>query len=295
MPGAIDARLASLTLSDVEIGEFDPGRPDYEAVVADGVTETTVEAEAAQRGATVAIDPADADEDAEGHQLAITDGAEIMVTVTSSDGSRRKVYRVMLGEAGPSASCLRGAVTAGFSLVVSEGGSIEDLVACAQSRNVTALYVLVEGEWVSYILGAPDFVNEDFGELYAGGVPALTPLVAKSEGPASPDLFGDDLDDAGQQPWPECLRGEIADGFSLVLSEDGTVEELVACAESRHLTALYALHEGEFVPYILRAPQFVNQRFRDLYPEGVPAITPLVAKREEPPAGGPDRDDAARN
>ena len=32
MPDAIDARLASLTLSGVDIGEFDPGRPDYEAV-----------------------------------------------------------------------------------------------------------------------------------------------------------------------------------------------------------------------------------------------------------------------
>ena len=34
--------------------------------------------------------------------------------------------------------CLRGAVAAGFSLVVYEGGSIEDLVACTESRNVTA-------------------------------------------------------------------------------------------------------------------------------------------------------------
>ena len=87
----------------------------------------------------------------------------------------------------------------------------------------------------------------------------------------------------------------IVEGFSLVVYEDGTVEELVACAESRHVTALYALHEGEFVPYILGAPDFVNQRFRDLFLEGVPAITALVAKSEGPPAGGPDRDDAARN
>ena len=61
MPDAIDARLASLTLSGVDIGEFDPRRTDYEAVVADGVTETTVEAEAMQRRTDVAIDPPDAD------------------------------------------------------------------------------------------------------------------------------------------------------------------------------------------------------------------------------------------
>ena len=47
----------------------------------------------------------------------------------------------------------------GFSLVVYAGGSIEDLVACAEGRNVTALYALAGGEYVSYILGAPEFVN----------------------------------------------------------------------------------------------------------------------------------------
>ena len=43
MPDAIDARLASLTLSGVDIGEFDPGRTDYEGCVGEGVTETTVD------------------------------------------------------------------------------------------------------------------------------------------------------------------------------------------------------------------------------------------------------------
>ena len=97
MPDAIDARLASLTLSGVDIGEFDPGRPDYEAVVADGVTETTVEAEAMQPRTDVAIDPPDADgDDANGHQVALQDLGEITVTVTSQDGSRTRVYRVQV-------------------------------------------------------------------------------------------------------------------------------------------------------------------------------------------------------
>ena len=52
LPDAIDARLASLTLSGVDFGEFDPGRTEYEGVADEGVTETTVAAEAAQRGAT---------------------------------------------------------------------------------------------------------------------------------------------------------------------------------------------------------------------------------------------------
>ena len=58
MPDAIDARLGSLTLSGVDIGEFDRNRTDYEAVVADGVTETTVDAAAMQRRTDIDDRPA---------------------------------------------------------------------------------------------------------------------------------------------------------------------------------------------------------------------------------------------
>ena len=159
MPNAIDARLASLSLSGVDIGEFDRNRTDYEGTGGEGVTETTVEAEALQRRTSVAIDPPDIDEAAEGHQVALDGLEEVTVTVTSADTSRTKVYRVRLGQeeaAGPAleeaagpASCLRGAVNVGFSLVVYTGGSVEDLVACAEGRNVTALYALAGGEYVS--------------------------------------------------------------------------------------------------------------------------------------------------
>ena len=292
MPDAIDARLASLTLSGVDIGEFDPRRPDYEAVVADGVTETTVEAEAMQRRTDVAIDPPDADgNEANGHQVALAGLAEITVTVTSADGSRKKVYRVQFPEAGwdpasdPWPHCLRGAVSEGFSLVVHEGGSVEELVSCAESRGIVALYALHDGAYVSYILGAPDFVNREFRELFADGLPPITPLVAGSNGPPSADPFGDDLDDGGQQPWPQCLRGDIAAGFSLVVYEGGSVDELEACARSMDVTALYTLSEGEFVSYILGAPDFVTQPFRDLFAGGLPLMTPLVARSEGPPGG----------
>ena len=75
--------------------------------------------------------------------------------------------------------CLSGAIVEGFSLVVYEGGSVEDLVACAQSRGVAAVYALADGEYVSYILGAPEFVNAAFRELFTDGVPVATPLVGK--------------------------------------------------------------------------------------------------------------------
>ena len=276
MPDAIDARLASLTLSGVDIGEFSSSQTEYEGVPADGVTETTVEAETVQSAATAVIAPADSDEDIDGYQVALDGLEEITVTVTSADESRTRVYRVRLAEAGASADCLRGAVTVGFSLLVSEGGSVEDLAACAQGRSVTALYVPHEGEYVPYILGAPDFVNEAFVALFPDGLPALTPLIAKSEGPPSAAPASDDVPEFGAN----CLRGEIASGFSLVLYEGGSVEDLEACAQGRDVTAVYALHEGAYVPYILGAPEFANEAFVALFPDGLAPVTPLIAKRD---------------
>ena len=290
MPDAIDARLASLSLSGVDIGEFSPARSEYEGAADEGVTETTIAAEAAQRRASVAIEPPDADEAADGYQVALEDVSEITVTVTSEDGSRTRVYRVAFpadsaadsatpSAQAPAASCLGGDVTVGFSLVVYGGGSVEDLVACAEGRNVTALYALDGGEYVSYILGAPGFVNEGFRALFADGVPALTPLTVKSDGPPS----ADPAPDGGvAQPWAACLQGEIAEGFNLVVYEGGSIDDLVACAEGVGLATLYALDGGEYVSYILGAPEFVNEDFRALFADGVPSVTPLVVKRDGP-------------
>ena len=291
MPDAIDARLASLTLSGVEFGEFSSDRTEYAAVGGEGVTETTVEASTVQQRAAVTIDPDDADDtEANGYQVALEGLGEITVTVTSADGSRRRTYRVALEDPEPEPTpepwthCLRGAIAVGFSLVVYEGGSVEELIGCAESRGiVTALYALHQGVYVSNILGAPDFVNREFREIFADGLPVMVPLVAASNGPPSADPFGDDLEDGGQQPWPECLRGDIAAGFSLVVYEGGSVDELEACAQGRAVSAVYALVEGEYVSYILGAPDFVNQPFRDLFADGLPLMTPLVARSEGQP------------
>ena len=94
MPDAIDARLGSLSLSGVEIGEFDPGRTQCEGTAGEGVTEPTVVAEAMQRRTKVVIGAPDADEEADGYQVALEGLTEITVTVTSADGSRTKIYRV---------------------------------------------------------------------------------------------------------------------------------------------------------------------------------------------------------
>ena len=283
MPDAIDARLASLTLSGVDFGEFSALRYDYASDTIPDGNIATLTAMPAQPGGSLRIEPADHDGDpANGHHVRLLPGREIIVTVTSPDGSRTRVYRLVLGEeeaAGPAAACLRGAVNVGFSLVLYGGGSVDELEACAEGRQVTALYVPHRGEYVPYMLGVPAFVNAPFRELYPDGVPALTPLIAKSEGPPSADpAAGEEV----TEPWPDCLRGELAAGFSLVLYEGGSVEELDACAQSRDVTALYALVEGEYVHYILGAPEFVNQPFQDLYTDGLPPIAPLVARSDGP-------------
>ena len=84
-------------------------------------------------------------------------------------------------------------------------------------------------------------------------------------------------------PSPECLRGDIAAGFSLVSYEGGSVEALEACARSLQVTALWTLDDGEWVGYIVGAPGFVNEPFRERFPSGLPPITPLVAVVAPPP------------
>ena len=288
MPDASDARLEVLELSRVEFGEFSPLRHDYMSETIPDGNIATLTAIAAQDGASVEIAPADHDGDPEnGYQVRLLPGLEIAITVTSADGSRERVYRLLLGEeeATAAGACLRGAVATGFSLVFYGGGSIEELEACAESRHVATLYALEGGAWVPYIIGAPGFVNRSFVELFSGGVPPGTALVARSAGPPSEDPSPAPLAEASE----ECLRGEVARGFSIVVFRGGSVEELEGCARSASVTTLYALDRGSWVPYIIGAPGFVNRSFVALYAGGLGPGTPLVARSDGQPAAGPEQ------
>ena len=187
MPDAADARLASLVLSGVDIGEFSSARPSYSGVATAGTVETMVEAEAVQSGARVVIEPNDADGDAEnGRQVALEQGAELTVTVSSADGSRRRVYRVVIEVP----QCLDG-LGGEFGIVTFAGGSIADLEACARSLSVTALYAADGERYVSYILDAPALVNEAFSALFPDGLPAAAELLSRSEPPPDAAADGD--------------------------------------------------------------------------------------------------------
>ena len=207
MPDAIDARLASLALSGVDFGEFSPLRYDYAGDTIPHGNIATLTATTAQSGASREISPADHDGDeANGYQVLLIPGREITITVASPDGSRERVYRLLLGQEeatdpapeeatgpapeeadGPAADCLRGIVNARFSLVTYEGGSMADLEACAEHVGMGSLYVRLGEAWVSLILGAPEFVNRAFRERYAKGVPADTPMIAQRVGPDGGD------------------------------------------------------------------------------------------------------------
>ena len=83
-------------------------------------------------------------EDGDGDSVLLAFGAALPTRVP--DGSRKKTYRVRLGQEG-----------------------------------VGLAYALDDGIWVSYILGAPEFMNRSFRELFINGVPSVTPLVVKRD------------------------------------------------------------------------------------------------------------------
>ena len=103
--------------------------------------------------------------------------------MTSEDGSRERVYRVRVEVP----ECLRGLTRGRFSLVVYAGGHFGQLEGCARRKQVTAFYSWVDGDYVPYILGAPDFVNERFRALFPDDLPADTPLIAQRDLPAASD------------------------------------------------------------------------------------------------------------
>ena len=184
MPDSFDARLVSLTLTHIDIGEFTPRRTEYTGILIGGAGKTVIEASPVQPGATVAIVPSDVDGDLEnGHQAGVDAGTEITLTVTSEDGSRERVYRVAVEVP----ECLRGLTRGRFSLVVYAGGHFGQLEGCARRKQLTAFYSWVDGDYVPYILGAPDFVNERFRALIPDDLPADTPLIAQRDVPAASD------------------------------------------------------------------------------------------------------------
>ena len=179
IPDAIIARLASLSLSGVEIDEFSPGRLTYNAMAETAATVTTIEAIATQEAATVVITPTDSDGDADnGHQVALEAETEITITLTSSDGSRTRSYRVLVEKP----LCLTGLTAERLSKVTFVGGSVEDLDRCASEQGVAAFFYWTGDSWLLYAPDAPEFLSHQFNQHFSDGVPAGAPLIAVGNG-----------------------------------------------------------------------------------------------------------------
>ncbi len=101
MSASDDATLSALSLSDVTLSpSFAADTLAYTGSVGNSVTSTTVTATANHDGATVAIVPADADDTADGHQVALDVGETVIsVTVTAEDGTTTQTYAVTVTRA----------------------------------------------------------------------------------------------------------------------------------------------------------------------------------------------------
>ena len=227
LPGAIDARLGSLALSGIELGEVSPAALSYEAEVGGKVEQTTVEATPAHEGASVVIEPADADEDSEnGHQVAVEDDTQIVVTVTSEDGSRTRTYTVAL-------------TRANAAPVATEIPAVELTVGGeAAVLNLADYFTDPDGDPLSYTLGEASDA-EIISAAEADGVLTVTPL---SAGTASFEVTASDgeleseartLDVSVETPPVEVrltARRNLADWVELglqVRAEDGSWQERI--------------------------------------------------------------------
>ena len=92
-----DATLSGLSLSGLDVGPFTSGTLAYAAENTAALATTTVTAAPTDSGAQVVIDPADADPDAPGHQVALRGGSvTIAVTVTAADRTTVQRYIVVV-------------------------------------------------------------------------------------------------------------------------------------------------------------------------------------------------------
>ena len=180
IPDATIAQLASLSLSDIDIGEFAANRHDYAGSQPTTQLSTTVAAEATQQAAIVTIEPADADGDLEnGHQVALGTETAITITVTSADGSRTTTYRVQVSRP----PCLEGLTDERLSEVRFVGGSLSELEACARRLDVSALYHRLDAVWTALFLSPdlPEFLSQPFRNRFPDGLPPGELLIAKRE------------------------------------------------------------------------------------------------------------------
>ena len=117
-PLSSDASLSALALSGVTLSPtFAAETTAYSASAAHEVAETTVTASATEADARVAVTPADADDQADGHQVDLVVGETVIeVEVTAADGETTQTYSVTVTRALSSDASLSGLALSGVTL-----------------------------------------------------------------------------------------------------------------------------------------------------------------------------------
>ncbi|MCY4572352.1 MAG: cadherin-like beta sandwich domain-containing protein [Gemmatimonadetes bacterium] len=113
-PISTDATLSALSLDGITFSPmFASGTTAYTATAGYDDAETTVDATASHSAATMAIVPADADATADGHQVALSVGSNVItVRVTAEDGTTQQDYTVSVTRDGaPSSDATLSALT----------------------------------------------------------------------------------------------------------------------------------------------------------------------------------------
>ena len=203
-----DASLAALSLSGVELSPaFSGGVYAYSASVAADVDETTVTAEASDEGAKVSITPDDTDDNADGHQVELGEGDNVItVTVQAEDGETTQDYVVTVTRAAPPSS---------------------DATLAALSLSGLELSPAFDADTQSYT-------------ARASAAPAQVTLVARpndagagvviSPADADADAAGWQIYLAAAEPWDDPAQTNVA---IVVTSGDGTARKTYLVQVSR--------------------------------------------------------------
>ncbi len=173
LPDAIGTGLASLSLNNVEMGEFSSLITEYEAITNELCTTarpTPIQAEAA-----FGIAPADSDP-GDGHQASISDGSVVVGTVTSPDANRTRIYRVLIDRENRAPI---GVEMSPIQLIVGPSSA---------SLPLTSLFSDPDGDPLDFTVGESSVTSVATVE-FADGIVRITPV---AEGEATFDVTASD-------------------------------------------------------------------------------------------------------
>ena len=156
-----DATLGRLSLSGVDIGEFDSATTGYPAEVANGVSSTTVTASPTNPAASVTI--ADSDGSAAGTTRLVSlavGRTDIAVTVTAADGETTATYTVAVTRAASSDATLSALSLSGIDIGPFEAATLNYAASVGHQVSSTTVNAVAADAAASVTIGDADGSSE---------------------------------------------------------------------------------------------------------------------------------------